>query len=146
MVSKNFTPVNWSNGQLIDEDSLDQINNNEVYLRDRSVQGKYMFDWGASVDQGIKVMAGRIYIPAQNVEVVYGTVGFPQLFTPDIQPIVVTNILSPGQNKFMHIVYGIGTYFPDHRGFQFKINVRAGQSDNQVFSNPIYLQYHALGY
>lgn len=145
MPSKYFTAVNWSPGQLIDEDSLDQMNNNEVYLRDQMVDGKYMFDWGGQVDTGIKLLGGRVYIPPQQVTVTYGTVAFPQFFTPESQPIITTSLLAPSECVFDHIVYGIGTYFPDHRGFQFKIKVNEAYP-RKVFSQPMYFQYHAMGY
>lgn len=145
MPSKYFTAVNWSPGQLIDEDSLDQMNNNEVFLRDQMVDGKYMFDWGGQVDTGVKILCGRVYIPPQNVQVTYGTVGFPQLFTPQSQPIVTATILSQEQCAHEYIVHGIGTYFPDHRGFQFKLKI-SNAYPKKTLDQPLYFQYIAMGY
>jgi len=147
VVGKQFIPISFSPGQLLDEDTLDQMAANELFLRDASVDGKYVNEYGAIVDNNIKLMCGMTIIPPQNVSVVYGTVAFPAMFTPGVMgPTIATSILSPGQNKFMHVVYGIGQYYPDHRGFQFKINVRAGQDDNAIFSDTIMLQWIAMGY
>lgn len=146
MPSKYFTPVNWSPGQLIDEDSLDQMNNNEVYLRDQMVDGKYMFDWGGQVDTGIKMMCGRVYLPPNgNITVTYGTVAFPQMFTPESQPIITATLLSQEQCAHEYIVRGIGTFFPDHRGFQFKVRISQAYA-KKTLDQPLYFMWMAMGY
>lgn len=149
MATKQFVPVNFSTGQLLDEDSLDQLNNNTVALRDQSVDGKFFDGAGILVDTGIKMLGGRIFIPAQpSLDVVYGTVAFPSLFTPGCLPAVATGIMCPDQmNKFMHVHFGIGYPYADHRGFGFKINVRSpAANSNDTFTSNLWLQYVAVGY
>jgi len=144
-LSKQFVPVNFSTGQLLDEDTLNQMNNNAVYLRDQAVDGKYTADWGGVWDTNIKLMCGRIYIPQGSPRVVYGTVAFTSLFSPGAQPVITTSILAQGA-KYEHSVYGIGQYFPDHRGFQFKIKIGKAYSNSTVFSEPVYLMWQAMGF
>lgn len=121
---------------------MNQINNNSVFLRDQMIDGKYTSEGGV-YDTGIKLMCGRAYIPPQAVDVVYGTVYFTNLFTPGMQPVITTSILSNAECKFEHVVYGIGQYWPDHRGFQFKIKINPAYNQ-QTFNNQIYLFWQAM--
>lgn len=142
--SKQFVSVNFTQGQLLDTDTLNQLNNNEVFLRDQMVDGKYTNDWGGVYDVNVKLLCGRVYVPQQNVPVVYGTVAFPSMFSPGFQTIITTALHSPEECKFEHVIYGIGQYWPDHRGFQFKMKINPAYN-NQVFSNAVYLNWMAMG-
>jgi hypothetical protein len=145
VVSKQFIPISFSPGQLLDEDTLDQMVANEQFLRDQSVDGKVTTEWGSIWDTGIKMLCGRAMIPAQSASVVYGTVGFTSMFTPGSQPVIATGITSVAGNKFMHVIRGIGQVMPDHRGFQYQLNVRGVGDDNSSIGNTIYLNWIAMG-
>lgn len=143
--STTFTPVNFSQGQLLDTDTLNTLNSNSVFLRNQMVDGKQVNEAGAVTDTGIKILGGRIYLPPQNVRVVYGTIAFPALFTAGWKPVVTTAIGSPtGSCKFEHVIYGIGSVFPDHRGFQFKLKV-SDAYPKAVFDHSLYFNYIAIG-
>lgn len=144
-VSKQFTPVNFSQGQLLDTDTLNQLNANDTFVRDQMVDGRYQGDWGFTVDTGLKLFGGRIRVGGINGRVVVGTVAFPALFSANCQPIITTSLICPTPPVYEHAVFGIGTYFPDHRGFQFKVRI-GGAYPNQVFNDLVYLQYICLGY
>lgn len=146
MVSGNkVTPVNFSQGQLLDTDTLAQLSANDSILNAQMVDGRYQGDWGFTVDTGLKLFAGRIQMGNNTGRQVVGTVAFPALFSANCQPIITTSILCATAPVYEHTVYGIGTYYPDHRGFQFKVRI-SDAYPKQTFKDLVYLQYICLGY
>lgn len=145
--SKQFTPVNFSQGQLLDTDTLNQLNSNDVFVRDQMVDGRYQGDWGFTVDTGLKIFGGRIPFasPGNSTTMVVGTVAFPALFSANCQPIIATSIMCAAPPIYEHAVFGIGTFFPDHRGFQFKVRINKAYP-NQIMNDLAYLQYICMGY
>src|SRR6478735_3056089 len=110
MASSEFVAVTWNPQQLLDEDTLDQINNNILYLKDQSVDGLYMGPYGGLVSNGIKLLCGRKTIPARDSDQASAQVGFASIFTPNIEPIVTTSITAPGIRALLtHVIDGIGT-------------------------------------
>lgn len=146
MASKEFVAVSWSANQVIDEDSLDQINDNTVYLRNQMVDGKYMHDNNGVTDLGIKILCGRKVLTPRKSDTALLRVGFTKMFTPNSSPIITTSITSPGPVMFFHIINGINTLHPNHQGFEVKVNVAATKAKNDVFSKSIFINWIAMGY
>lgn len=146
MSTNEFVAVNWTANQIIDEDSLDQLNSNTVYLRNQSVNGKYMHLNGGVTDFGVKILCGKKQITPRKSDTALLSVGFAKLFTPESAPVVTTSLTSPGPVKFFHIVNGIGRLHPDHRGFEVKVNVYADVKANDTFSQSIFVNWIAMGY
>jgi hypothetical protein len=146
MAVKEFVAVNWTANQVIDEDSLDQINNNTVFLRNQMVDGKYMHLNNGVVDIGLKILCGRKEITPRKSDTATVRVGFAKLFTPDSTPIVTTSLVSPGQMQFFSIISGINRLHPNHQGFECKVNAFYTKDKNDQFKKSIFVNWIAMGY
>lgn len=146
MGNKEFTAVQWSPNQLIDEDSLDQLNNNSVWLRDQSVDGKYQHLNNGVVDKGIKLLVGRKQVTPRKKDVAIVRIGFAKMFTPRSIPVVTTAIVSPNQAKIFSVINGIGQLHPNHTGFECKIEVAATTKKNDKIAKSLFVNWHAIGY
>jgi hypothetical protein len=110
------------------------------------VDGRYVGDWGFTVDTGLKIFAGRIPMGNAAVQSVTGTVVFPSLFSAGCQPIISTSILAASAPVYEHVVNGIGTYYPDYRGFQFRVRINKAYPNQTMQNDIIYLMYICMGY
>lgn len=146
MANREFVAVNWTANQLIDEDSLDQMNANIVYLRNQVVNGKYQHLNNGVVDIGLKILCGRKQITPRTTDTAIVRVGFSTLFTPDSAPVITTSLVSPGAVKFFHVINGIGRLHPNHQGFECKVNVYADNKKNDQFKSSIFVHWIAMGY
>lgn len=146
MASKEFVAVSWSPGEMIDEDSMDQMNNNITYLRNQSVDGRYMFLNNGVVDTGIKLLCGRKIITPRGSDTATVRVGFAKMFTPNITPVITTSIVSPSQPRITHIINGIGRLQPNHQGFECTVNVIADVKKNDKIARALYVNWIAMGY
>lgn len=145
MAATQFVAVNWNPGAVMDEDTLDQMNNNINYLRDQSVNGKYQALGGGLVDIRIKLLCGRAIITPRRTDTATVRCSFASMFTPNSTPVVTTSIVSPGQIKIFHKISGIGRLHPNHQGFDCSVNIYAsGKSDKIV--KPLYVNWIAMGY
>jgi hypothetical protein len=146
MATKEFVAVNWTANQVIDEDSLDQLNNNTVYLRNQAVDGKYQHLNNAVVDIGLKILCGRKQITPRKTDTAVVRIGFAKMFTPDSAPVVTTSLTSPGPVKFFSVINGINRLHPNHQGFECKVNVYADTKKNDTFAKSIFVNWIAMGY
>lgn len=146
MAVKEFVAVSWTANQIIDEDSLDQLNDNTVYLRNQSVDGRYMHLNNGVTDTGIKILCGRKQITPRKSDTALVRIGFAKMFTPDSAPVVTTSITSPGAVKFFHVINGINRLHPNHQGFEVKVNVYADTRKNDRFAKSIFVNWIAMGY
>ena len=146
MAGKEFVAVNWNQGQLIDEDTLDQINSNITYLRNQMVDGRYMHLNNGVVDLGLKMLCGRAIITPKKSDTAVVRVAFAKIFTPNSVPVVTTSITSPGQVHFFSVISGIGQTHPNHQGFECKVNLAAEHKKNDKITKPIFINWIAMGY
>lgn len=146
MASKEFVAVSFSPNQLIDEDTLDQMNNNLVYLRDQAIDGKYQHLNGGATDKGIKMLCGRAVIAPRKGDTAKQRVNFARMFTPDSVPVITTSITSTHQTRIFETIAGIGRVHPNHQGFEVTVNVAAEKEKNDKISRKIYINWIAMGY
>ena len=146
MAAREFVAVNWTANQIIDEDSLDQINNNTVYLRNQSVDGKYMHMNNGVVDIGIKILCGRKQVIPKASDTATVRIGFAKMFTPDSTPIITTSLLSPGPVKFFHVINGINRLHPNHQGFECKVNAYFDAKKKDKIPRQLWINWIAMGY
>ena len=148
MSNKEFVAVNWTAHQILDEDSLDQMNSNLVNLRNTKVEGRYThLNNSGQVNQGIKILCGRKQItPHPKTDTVIVRVGFGLMFTPNSRPVITTSITSPGYVRFFHIINGIDQLHPNHQGFECKVNVDAERPRFDNFARSIFINWIAMGY
>lgn len=146
MAVNEFVAVTWSPNQLIDEDSLDQMNNNITYLRDQSTDGLYQHLGGGGTDKGIKLLCGRGIITPRKGDDARLRISFNKLFTPNSTPIVTTSITSTHQTNIFLTIEGIGRVHPNHQGFVAKVNVAADLKRQDRIARKIYINWIAMGY
>lgn len=147
MASREFVAVTWSPDQLVDEDSLDQINSNLIFLRNQMVNGGYMHLNNGVTSTGIKMLCGRKIIAPVKSDTASARVAFAKMFTPDSVPVITTAVNSPGGKvKIFSVISGIGQDQPNHQGFEVKVNVAADSASKDVISKPLYINWIAMGY
>ena len=145
MSSTPFRSVNFVGGQIIDEDTMNQLANNEQYLRDNTVDGLYQFAGGGGRTEGIKILAGKKVVPQSGNDRDTITVYFDKFFTPNSSPIVVCTAVTEQKPKVDVTVSGIGSLHPDHNGFQAKIVLDMGD-DGGKLNAPVWVNWQAIGY
>lgn len=145
MGSNQYRTVNWSSGQLLDEDTLNQLTQNQEFIKAESTDGLFTTASGIAVSQGLKIYGGRRTIGASTQSSIHVTVGFKRLFSTTCSPIVVTQILSTGQNQFHTVVRGVTQITPTHEGFI--ANIRTTRIEKGATKiNKIYLDWFAMGF
>lgn len=146
MASTAFVAVSWQPNQLIDEDSLDQISANLTYLRNQMVDGKYMFLNNGVVDTGIKLLCGRAIIAPRNSDTATVRIHFAHMFTTGSTPVVTTSITSGQKVKIFHIINGIGSFHPNHQGFEAKVNLDYDSNKKDKIKSNLCVNWIAMGY
>lgn len=146
MANRQFVAVNWTANQLIDEDSMDQVNSNLVWMRNHKVEGKYQHLGNSTTEVGLKILCGRRQITPRKNDTAIVQVGFTKIFTPDSIPVITTSIVSPSQVNFFTIINGINRLHPNHQGFECKVNVAATKKANDKIQKSIFINWIAMGY
>lgn len=136
-----FVAVNWENMQLIDEDSLDQINNNVNWLKDHSLTGQYQLTNGGTISTGLKILAGKTEIASAGKPQAYQEVYFAKAFTINSSPVVTASFYSTDRVSAFNI-YGLDdTTTLDHRGFK----IFAEKNDYSGYGKNSFLNWIAVG-
>lgn len=146
MANNEFVAVSWAPGQVVDEDSLDQMSDNLTYLRNEAVDGKYMHLNAGTTSIGLKILCGRKIITPRKADTAIVRVGFAKMFTPDSVPVITTSIVSPSQAQIFHVINGIGRLHPNHQGFECKVNIAATNKKNDKIAKALYINWIAMGY
>jgi|SRR6478609_6213265 len=147
MANNAFVAVTWNPQQLIDEDTLDQINNNLLFLRNQMIDGSYMHLNNGVTNIGIKMLCGRKLIAPRDGDTATARVSFAKMFTPDSIPVITTSLVVPsGKVNIDHIINGIGQDHPNHQGFEVKVNVTLNKKKQDKLNKPVYLNWMAMGY
>lgn len=140
--SNDFIAVNWNSNQLIDEDSLDQINNNINWLKNNSLTGQYQTATGYPLSTGLKILAGKTTVPGQGTTDIYADIYFAKAFTQGSSPVITYGVYV-GTWICGHSLMGLdGTGNIDHRGF--KIHIQSNIY-GPIPVNPI-VNWTAVGY
>lgn len=137
-----FVAVNWNSNQLIDEDSLDQINANLNWLKNNTLTGQLQNATGFPTSTGLKILAGKTTVPGQGKVDVYENVYFAKAFTPNSSPTITATAWCATHISPLNI-YGLdGQTVNDHRGFM----VHMYSVVNGAYTvNPV-INWIAIGY
>lgn len=148
MADKSFVAVNWTSRQLIDEDTLNQMNNNLVYLRDTMTTGAYQHENAGLTQTGLKILCGKKIVPASKEDTASIRISFPTLFTPNTKPIVTTSInSSSGKANFSHVIQGINDGDePNHQGFRVKVVANYAKEKADRIDKTLWVHWIAMGY
>lgn len=96
--------------------------------------------------EGVKVLTGRALIGATKNTNATTTVRFGNFFSADTRPNIAHSILSGHQRRFFVTIDGIGTLFPDNRGFQIHVfmDAQTPKKFDHIAHN-IYIPWIAVG-
>lgn len=108
------------------------MTNNDQYLFE-NMPNVYYNGHGVKKTAGVKILSAAAAIPANTHGASWTTFYFGNFFSSGCQPFVVHSINSFPQSRIHTAVRGIGTFWPDHRGFE----VRAYADELNVKANKI---------
>lgn len=146
MAATIFRVVNWAPNEVIDEEKVEQINTNIVWLRDNTPRAAYTLPGGLRRVEGLRLVAGRQPFGAKKSGTSTATVNFgTNLFVENCQPLITTGIVSTKQTELFCIINGIGQVQPDNRGFQITVSVDKKGKKRDKFKG-CHVTWHALGY
>ena len=126
---------------------FNQMANNDQYLYENLVRARYATS-GLRRDTGIRILTGRIAVPASNTRWVRRDIYFDGFFSNGCSPTVQLTVVSAQQKQFMTVAQGIGgAELPDYRGMMVQIECEEEEtsSRNLIVTN-IFLDWLAMGY
>lgn len=138
-----YKPITWGPLEPIFKDKLNQMTNNDQWLFENTP--RMFYNWNVKKTSGVKLAAGVARIGASKSHVGQTTIYFGNYFSPGCRPIITTGLLTPKATRY-HIAFrGIGSLFPDHRGFTVIAAANLAVQVNRIEST-IYIPWHAVGY
>ena len=145
MASTEFKVVSWSPRDPITDEKLDNMVNNDNWLRDHQVRGRYSGN-GVRFDVGIRLASGLALITSGKSANKNKSVSFGNYFSEGCKPIVTTGIVSSSQRQIYATIDGPGSKpQPTRDGFQVHVHVNSNNKRRKITKN-FYVSWHALGY
>lgn len=145
MASTPFQVVSWNPLDPITDDKLDAMVNNDNWLRDNQVRGRYGAN-GVNKDTGIRIASGLALITSGKSAQKSKYVSFGNYFSDSCKPIVTTGIVSASQRQIYATIDGPGSKpQPTRDGFQVHVHVTSSNKKKKISRN-FYVSWHALGY
>lgn len=146
MATTPFRAVNFQADETLTEDILDQLATNQVWLYDNTPRAVYTYG-ALRRNEGIRIVSGRQLIGATKKNNNSASVRFGNFFSSGCNPNITTGIVSAAQRKFFVTMTGIGTPYPDNRGFNLYVylDAPAGKKQPRITRN-IYIPWTAIGY
>lgn len=143
-----FTPVQWSPNELIDTQSLNTLNDNMVWLRDRTPSFNVQSGTGATRTTGIGIASGWVKMPKnKNRDTVGKNVYFKGFFIPNSRPSITTGTVTMWGPKLTTTLGGAGrSGLPDHTGFFVRCNVLADVKKRDKFTGNVWVSWIAVGW
>lgn len=146
MAAKPFSPLSWSDNEPIFMEKLNQMANNEQYLFENTPT-VYYNGHGIRKTAGTKILSAAVQIPA-NSRSGYGanTFHFGSFFSSGCRPFVIASVNSFPQGRFHIYTRGIGTFWPDHRGFEIRLSTdELNAKDNKIRAT-VWVPFIAIGW
>lgn len=145
MSSTPFKVISWSPQDPITNDKLDAMVNNDNWLRDNMMVGRYSAN-GVRRSQGVRMASGLALITAGKSASRTRGVTFGNYFSESCKPIVTTGIVSSSQRQIFATIDGPGSKpQPQRDGFQVHVHVESKNKKKKISRN-FYVSWHALGY
>lgn len=141
-----FRAVNFQPNQLLTEDLLDQLASNQNYLFEMRASATWT---GGSLRraEGVRLISGRSLIAATKRNYQGVTVGFGNYFSAGCTPNITATPVSTSQRRYFITINGIGTLYPDNRGFQIYafLDAQTPKKQNKI-AKSFYVSWIAMGY
>ncbi len=145
MAVTEYKATSWSTNEPAFKDKLNQMTSNDQWLYEHMPKMRYKLDSGLTVEGGVRILAGYVRIgPRTNSRFAAAVVNFGAYFASGSRPIVVVGApQAKPQREITLYIGGIGTQFPDNRGFE--LYATAGTSAKAITAD-LYVHYVAIGY
>lgn len=127
------------------ETKMDQIGSNLQWLYDNMPRANYNA-FNVNQRTGVKILAGLAVMPPDRDGATGKTVYFGDVFSVGCRPVVTTGLVTDSARRIHVTLDGIGTVYPDHRGFQVHAYADAYSTKNNKFTKTWYVAWHAIGY
>lgn len=145
MASTPFKVISWAPSEPITDDKLDAMVNNDNWLRDNMMLGRYAAN-GVRRETGVRMASGLALITSGKSANKSQTVSFGNYFSESCRPIVTTGIVSSSQRQIFATIDGPGSKpQPTRDGFQVHVHVESKNKKKKISRN-FYISWHALGY
>ena len=145
MADVPFKVISWSEFDVIDEDKMDALVTNDIWLRDNMMRGQYR-GHNIRITEGVKMLSGMVYITSRKQSYATTNVSFGGFFLSTCQPIVTIGIVSSHQRRIFATLDGIGKMHPDSRGFQIHVQVEGDTKKQKKIQKNFYVNWQAMGY
>jgi hypothetical protein len=146
MGAKPYAPQSWSDNEPIFTDKLNAMANNDQWLFE-NMANVYYNGHGVKKAAGVKILTAAVSIPP-NSKSGNGsrTFYFGNFFSSGCQPFVIASINSYPQGRFHLSTRGIGTFWPDHRGFEVRISVDELNAKSNKINATVWVPFIAIGW
>lgn len=146
MSDKILKTVNWMpNDDITLSKMVDMVNNTKT-VANTMITGRYART-ATPVEKGLKIISGRITVPAKSDIVHQERVDTSAYFSVGCLPLVVTGVNSNKERRVDVTVQGISDIHPTHEGFNLHIYVTNGTAANKKkIEATFYVDWIAIGY
>ena len=146
MAAKPYASQSWSDNEPIFTDKLNAMTNNDQYLFE-NMPTLYYNGHGVKKTAGTKIMTAAVAIsPNSKSPNGMATFYFGNFFSSGCQPLVIASVNSYPQGRYHLSTRGIGTFWPDHRGFELRIAADELNVKNNKISATVWCPFIAIGW
>lgn len=139
-----YQPISWSDNEPLYTDKLNAMANNEQWLFENAPR-MYYNTFGLKKTSGIKILTGFVQLPPGN-EHTGNTFYFGTFFSQGCQPVVVASINTFPRGRLVVVTRGIGSQWPDSRGFECRVYSAEPTSATRVIPPGVYAAFIATGW
>lgn len=127
-------------------DKLNAMTNNDQYLFE-NMPTLYYNGHGYKKSAGTKILSAAVGIgPDSKSGYAIRTFYFGNFFSSGCQPFVIASLNSYPQIRFHVSTRGIGTFWPDHRGFEVRISADELNVKNNQIKATVWVPFIAIGW
>lgn len=120
--------------------------NNDQYLAE-NMPVVYYNGHGVKKTAGTKILTGAVSIsPNSKSGSGSNTFYFGNFFSSGCQPMVIASVNSYPQGRFHLWTRGIGTFWPDHRGFEVRIAADELNAKSNKINATVWCPFIAIGW
>jgi hypothetical protein len=145
MTAKPYAPQSWSDNEPIFLEKLNAMTNNDQYLFENQPT-VYYNGHGIRKTSGTKIMSAAVSIGARASLNGGNTFYFGNFFSAGCRPLVICSVNSYPQGRYFLATRGIGTFWPDHRGFEVRIAASEANPKANRISATVWIPFIAVGW
>ena len=143
-----YQPISWSDNEPVYMDKLNAMANNDQWLFENAPNMYYNVQ-GIKKTTGVKIMTGFCYIPVTTSYTVRNSVAtfyFGSFFSQGCLPVVVASLQTYPQTRIAISTRGIGTFWPDQRGFECRAAAVDSNMLWQTINPNVWAAFIAVGW